>query len=614
MMGAVEPNADATLEGVRLAEPSETHALQKIPPSPTHAHSAGVAPRTAGWGRVRHLLPRIVLRLGLPVALFGHFYSFLYLNPLNAPRMLVGDDWTTYIVSPNFLRTAPLLSIPIAKVPGYIAPGGTTLARTDSIPALAPVYRLLNAMFPTRPVQLVGLLLLIAVVATFNAVARFCDHVRSELRGPQREILTLALATVAVVAPFWNLQYVHPALMQHWILVWALIGALRRCPSFLDGRFAPSPGRWTGLGPICAAAAVQPYLIPMVAIPALAPDLAHLAKRPGAIVRKFGAAFVLVIAISVMLGYIGHGHLGGTGFGAYASDLASIIDPGSRSRFVLDVPSLPDAIGGYGWLGLGGLLVTAAGVVSVLRTSQSRRYRRVAGLEEPSTLESRRPAQVLYLAIGLVAVYALLPVVRLFGRPIIDVVGLTKHFSALTSLFRVNGRFIWSLLWLGLLTGAGRLLTTSRRRTAAVIGLAALVLQLVDVIPWPVLLRPTTSIEYGAASAILRHQRATGARSIQFEPAVVIPGCYPAAYGTFADLGDVLLAASVVGLPVNSGYTARLDPEHVAQNCVAEADAFARGDFTSDVLYVLPRAAPLPPTLDCEAITSKLTACREKGS
>ena len=57
MMGAVEPNADATLEGVRLAEPSETHALQKIAPSPTHEHSAGVAPRTAGRGRVRHLLP-----------------------------------------------------------------------------------------------------------------------------------------------------------------------------------------------------------------------------------------------------------------------------------------------------------------------------------------------------------------------------------------------------------------------------------------------------------------------------------------------------------------------------------------------------------------------------
>jgi hypothetical protein len=91
---------------------------------------------------------------------------------------------------------------------------------------------------------------------------------------------------------------------------------------------------------------------------------------------------------------------------------------------------------------------------------------------------------------------------------------------------------------------------------------------------------------------------------------VVIPGCYPSDYGTFADLGDVSLAAAVEGLPVNSGYTARLDPVFVERICIEGAARFAAHIYRQEVLYVLPNAAEVPPLLTCSPITSKLRACR----
>src|SRR4051812_41844716 len=169
---------------------------------------------------------RWVARATVAFVIFAWYHGVAYLDILAAPRFLHGD-WTTYIVSSNYLRTSPLLTMPIAKLPGYIAPVGTHLATTDSLPVISPLYRLLLGLWPDRPVQLVGWEVLAAIVLTFLTVARFLDAVTDAgLRPLPRELLTLALATVVTVAPFWAVQDGHPALMQQWILVWALAGAL----------------------------------------------------------------------------------------------------------------------------------------------------------------------------------------------------------------------------------------------------------------------------------------------------------------------------------------------------------------------------------------------------
>ena len=550
-------------------------------------------------------LVRLVVRTSVAIALFGYYHQFSYLRMSNAARMLVGDDWTTYIVSPNYLRNARVVSFPLAEVPHYIAPLGTNLAHTDSIPVLMPFYRVVISLFPGRPIQLVGLTLLAATILVFHAIARFLDHVQTSKSWLVKELCILSVASIAVIAPFWNLQYVHPALMQQWIIVWALSGALRRCPTVLSGRLSPLHKRWVGLGAICAAAAVQPYLIPMVAVPALAPDVAHWRTEWRWISAKIGLAGGLVVAITVGLGYLGSGgQLGSSGFGMYAGDLATLIDSNLQSRFVDDLPTTPGAIGGYGYAGLGALVMIFIGMYFI-----SKRRRRIS--EETDGTKNRRSASLLYVAVGMLTLFSLLPNIRLFGRSIIHFERIANRFSSLTALFRVNGRFVWVVLWLLILLAGAQILLV-KSQTAVLVFVGCLLLQVADVVAFPPLLRPTKDVQYSAALKRLSLESQTGARTLQFQPPVLIPGCYAPEYPSFAALGDVLLAAAVLDIPVNSGYTARLEPKYEIVNCKSQSEDFLRGAFSASVVYVLPISTPVPSGLRCSMITTPLLACRTK--
>ena len=520
---------------------------------------------------------------------------------------MVGDDWTTYVVAPNYLRVAPLLTFPLGRVPGYIAPSGTTLAMTDSLPVLTPVYRLLLAIFPNSSIQLVGLILLVAFVLTFTMVARFADLVETNLRPLSRELITLALATVLTVAPFWNLQYVHPALMQQWVIVWALITAFQRCPSFLGGRFRQSNKPRKGLGPIIAAALIQPYLIPMVAIPALAPDLVRARSNPRFVMGKIALAVGSVAIISFLLGYIGDGsRLGSTGFGNYAADLTSVVDPNSQSRFLTDIHGTADSIGGYGYVGLGGLAL----LFLACRTAVVDLLRRMAGPENQRVPSARWPLAALRFGVTGLFVFALLPTVRVAGRPMVDLSAVFNRFASLTAVFRVNGRFVWVLLWFGLLIGVARTMLISKKWLAISAALSIALCQLVEVRPWKPLVRPQSAIEYYSAVDILSAYSRVGATSIQFQPPVVIPGCYPEDFGRFDEIGDALLAASKVGMPVNSGYTARLAPRFVELNCHRDAVSFQEAVLDYRVVYIVPSTIPVRRGLGCNQLTTKLLACR----
>ena len=86
--------------------------------------------------------------------------------------MMVGD-WSTYILAPNFLRHAPVLSFPLGSVPHYLSPVGSSLGNSDAAPYLLPVYRALLPVFGARPFQLVGLLLLCGYLGTYSVVQRY---------------------------------------------------------------------------------------------------------------------------------------------------------------------------------------------------------------------------------------------------------------------------------------------------------------------------------------------------------------------------------------------------------------------------------------------------------
>lgn len=547
------------------------------------------------------------LRVLVAGAIFFRSYEWTYLVPTSAPRMVMGD-WTTYIVAANYLRSTGWLTFPLGTLPDYVAPIGTSLGQTDALPVLLPLHRALNALYPGRPVQLLGMVMFVALVLTFLAVARFLDRVAASVPEPAREAAILALATMAVLAPFWNLQYVHVALMNQWIIIWAIAGAIARSPSAIGGRFqSQRSGRWTGLGPICAAAAVQPYLVPMVVPIALAPDLAQWKTGWRWILAKAGLASISVVAIARALGYIGAGgSLGADGFGGYAADLMSIIDPDQQSRILPDIRSTPGAVGGFGYPGLGVLIIIGAAAAVWIVQKVSKKQEGTA--ERAAVL----PLRLTAAAVLATLVFAVAPNVRVSGRSVVDGTFLFAPFEFATSLFRVNGRFVWVALWFVILLAGGKLLAVRHWVWTVVLVMACLVVQLVDVKPFPAILRPEGSVEFDRAKAGLEREAIAGARAVELQPPNVIPGCPWKAPDPIGVIGDVLLASAVLQLPINSGYTARPRQEYLRINCADQSRAFRAGQLRPEVAYVVPSEQVRVRTLRCRELTSVLSVCRAR--
>ncbi len=551
---------------------------------------------------------RWFIRLATPLAIFGHIHRYAYLDPRHAAQMMVGGDWTTYVVSPNFLDGSHLL--PVGSLPGYLAPVGASLAKTDSIPAVVLLYRLIGSIFSGQPVQLIGTFLLSAVVLSFVAVCRFLDLIEAP-RGLAREVVTLCVASTLVMAPFWNLQYVHPALMQQWILILAVTSALRRCPSFIGGRFRQTSNRLAGVAPVMAAAACQPYLLPMTMVVSFAPDLARLFRAPAATALKIGGTAIGALGLASALGYLGGGgKLGSTGFGAYAANLVSLFDADRQSRIFSDIPTAPDAIGGYSYVGFGGLVIVVLAVTRSLAQFRSRSMNRVGVDARSDRLDDIWPQRVFTLGVCFLLTYAVIPDLWIGKRRVLSLDALFGLIAPITAIFRVNGRFTWIPLWTMLLLGGARLVLFRSRSLAMLVAISIFGVQMYDVVPWAPLSRPTASIEYPAARAVLQQEAEAGALSVQFQPPVVIPGCFAPDFGDFPALGDAMLAASQVRLSVNSGYVARLTPAYEDAICNHQAAEFRSGRYIANVVYVIPVSAETPSGLRCRKLTTQLQACR----
>jgi hypothetical protein len=144
------------------------------------------------------------------------------------------------------------------------------------------------------------------------------------------------------------------------------------------------------------------------------------------------------------------------------------------------------------------------------------------------------------------------------------------------------------------------------------IAAVALLVQVSDVNPWTGLLRPEGSVHYNDAVAELRTELAAGRNTIEVQPPVLVPFCYDQSILTFDQLGDVLLAASVLGIPSSSGYLSREDPAATKRICTDQRDAFDAGTYSPHTIYVMADSQDPPDALDCRPLTPGLIVCGTK--
>lgn len=518
----------------------------------------------------RRLRPSAALLAGA----VGFLWFFVRFGPLALDVTNVGwlmaGDWGQNEIGWQLFRHAPL-GFPLGAIPSLLYPVGSSVALTDANPLVSLVLRPFSAHLPAA-FQFIGPWLALCFVLQGMAGALLTsaftkDRLQQALGG-----------CLFALAPVLDLRVGHATLCAQWLLLFMLWLALRPVPE------GGPVGRWMGgaVGGVALAALVHPYLWAMATVLAFALlfrlHLEGRASRLG-LLACAGGALALSAAMFWALGLLG-GSVGaaGAGFGAYNSDLLTLINPLGLSRLLPALPQKFDQWEGSGYLGLGGILLVGSAALwawprrRTLPLSERWRWRPVA------------------IASGLMAIFAVASVVTVAGHVLVSARTLLEPLSPLTGAFRASGRFIWPLHYALL---AGAIAVTVKRWprawVASAVLFAAAAVQALDARRAPVDAKPTQAwnrmrsprweaLARGRAHLVLypTQLHVGGGEGCPNEEAHP-DGLYRSA-GWFAALH---------GMTVNSGYVSRVDSEGMQAACADLLRRVRGGRVDPDTLYVV---------------------------
>lgn len=478
---------------------------------------------------------------------------------------LRNGDWVPHHFGWHYFRIEPW-HWPPGAVHGYYAPLGTSIGLTDSIPLAAYLLKPFSAWLPAQA-QYLGpwLLLCFALQGALGArlVGRVVASAWAQLLG----------GVLFVLVPTLLIRVGHAALCAHWLILWALLVATRPPAR----RFA-WPG-WAVLGLV--AGLVQPYLAAMV-LGVLAGATASgdsgvpFGRRVAPLATALGATLAGWWLSGLFL-LTGERSLTAGGLGYYSMNLLAFVSPEGWSAVL---PNLPSATAGqpyegFQYLGLGLLLLLAVAVAL-----------RASGRVAPGP----RVVTPWLLATCLVmTAFAVSPVVTLGSRTLLNLDGA---WAAPLALFRSSGRFVWPLVYLGLVWTIATLARAVPPRTAVtVLGLAVIV-QAVDLHgahqfrrevahdpSFHAWLNPFDDPRWQEVAPAYAHLALVPPPQCGDTP---VP--YEAAIGFTADHG----------LTINAGVVARRDERARASYCDTLTRAVETATLDDDTLYVVsPQAAPV---------------------
>jgi len=527
--------------------------------------AASTSPSLPKW-----LAPALCTLAGLAWA--AHLIGVSPLLPGSVDWMLQ-EDWAQPLLGWLYSRSSPW-SLPLGDARGYLYPLGTSLAYTDATPWWSAFFKLLSPVLPTA-FQIHGpwLALCFSLQGLFGAllVARFSPRPLHQLLGGMLFVLSPALA----------MRLGHLTLCAHWLVLALLWLHLRPCDD------APAARRSLGLAAffVVLAAGVHVYLAVMVLTLALA-LVFRLWRVQGLLTGArpwLWAAGLTGAALGVLFlfGYFTRATTTAGGFGHYSSNLLTFLNPDGYSRFV---PSFRQGAGqyeGYGYLGLG-VLVLGLPVLSVFVARRKELGPVVTPLLWP-----------LLGACLLLAFFAWSSRVQAGGVTLISYQRIAEVVLApLVKAFRSSGRFIWPLHYLAILAAIAGLLRLLKQRPAwatAALGLAV-VLQASEV----------TAEDCCRSRFISRVQPVPGGEStwalatgtyqhLALYPAMRVDGAGRGCAGLFGNHEVLPYAwqAYQRGMTFNSGYVARLDEPSTLATCQREEDAIQAGRLAADTIYVV---------------------------
>jgi hypothetical protein len=537
----------------------------------THAHWNG-SPPVGPIAAVSGPSTGIWWLIGGLMLLAGFATSWIVLGPkVMNPSDLgwLASDPATHYLGWAFFRQSEEWLFPLTWTGRWGYPWGLSVSFTDSIPGLALLFRLLSDWLP-ESFQYLGLYATALIIGQGVIGLLLLRRL-----GFSNAWMAALGGCFFMVAPafLWRFHG-HIPLASHLLVLAALVACLGK----------PSPGRapmrdmallWLIL---LLATSVNPYITVLclaVAITAIARWwlLSNLSLARALVLSCSCGA--LVLAGFVAFGFIIPGDVSnftGGGYRYYSMNLLAPIDPQQFGGLLYG--ALPMAISGqyegYNYLGLGILLLLAAGLLT--------------GRLQPLMLLRRRDLWPV-VALGLVCTLAAASATIALGGRVLVEIPLPRHVEAIAGMFRSSGRLFWPAYYL-LMIGSLIWLRTLRPVLAVPVLAVALLIQAADTTP---LIRSIRTVTHAQVDSPLRSPE-WAALGAQHAHLAVHPAWLcgfadsPGGYQGFATFG---LYATQHRMTLNSYYAGRTGNVDRHRHCRQALGPVLAGQFAADTLYVM---------------------------
>ncbi len=483
--------------------------------------------------------------------LFALWMHPAVLDPANAGWLMVGSDrGQSALGLAAYLRAGHW---PALHQPLLMAPEGTSLLLTDSIPLLAVLLGPFAAWLPPG-FQAIGLWYLACVLLQFGFAWVL---IRRHAPDP---FSAFAASMLLAAAPILLNRYIHPSLCAQWLLLWALW-------IFVDPARAARPLWW--LAVLGVTALVHNYLLLMVAAIWGGHLLEQLVKGAWRRTLAEGAAgLVVVAAIIFWLGVAGLRYPPTGTYGAFPMALDGWVNPANPSYSVF-LPSSPEDRGkgyeGFQYLGAG--LIALVLVVLAVRP---RAERHDASLGRLAWLV---PGFVLLALLAFGHHWVL------WGKTVIKWPLPASVVDALDPV-RASGRLFWPITYALVYA---TLVAALRLKAARLVLTAALAVQMVDLSAMLGAIRTTSA----RADDRVLYQRTRDPRwTALVAHATVVDFAPPDVTVDLQVLHEISWRAVLAGKPLGFTYTARL-PADSAARLTREGAALARGQVAPGHLVIL---------------------------